>query len=261
MADFVTNKVNGQQCDASDWNQLADIDNTIISSDQAPSTGDLNQIGKAMANYTATADFYTDSGSANVYTLTAISPFQTPSKYTNGMKIRFRPANNGTGAATVAVGALGAKSIKKADGVTDVASGDIVTTADLELRYDGTNFRLTGSSATSSVITSYFESSQQVITLGGGLTIAHGLGAKPTLYKAFLQCTTAEYNYSIGDETPMLDSDLNTAGGGSTVALIPDATNIVARYGSAAIYVLNKTTGAYNAITTANWRLVIRAWA
>ena len=111
--------------------------------------------------------------------------------------------------------------------------------------------------------TSYFQSSQQTITLGGGLTLAHGLPRTPILYKAFLVCTDAggEAGYTQNQETPMLDSDLNTAGGGSTISMVPDGTNIVCRYGSAAIYVLNKSTGAYAAITVSKWKCIIRAWA
>ena len=109
----------------------------------------------------------------------------------------------------------------------------------------------------------YFQSAQQTITLGGGLTIAHGLTRSPTLYKAFLICTVGggQHGYAQNDETPMLDSDLNTAGGGSTISMVPNATNITCCYGSAAIYVLNKSTGVYAAITPASWKLVIRAWA
>lgn len=110
---------------------------------------------------------------------------------------------------------------------------------------------------------SYFQSSQQTITLGGGLTLAHGLPRTPILYKAFLICTDAggEHGYTQNQETPMLDSDLNTGGGGSTISMVPDGANVVCRYGSAAIYVLNKSTGAYAAITTSKWRCIIRAWA
>lgn len=113
--------------------------------------------------------------------------------------------------------------------------------------------------ATFSNNVNFFESSQQTIVFGGGFTIPHGLGVKPNSYKAYLVNIIEEHNYSVGDETPMLDSDLDTTGGGSTVALIPDSTNIVGRYGSAVIYVLNKNTGVYGAITPANWRMIIRA--
>ncbi|TIM06657.1 hypothetical protein [Mesorhizobium sp.] len=103
-----------------------------------------------------------------------------------------------------------------------------------------------------------FETSQQTITSGGSLTLAHGLGVKPKLYLAVLQCTTAEHGYSIGDEVPALTIASNSRG----VSIVPDATNLNIRYGNfaTAFEILNKTTGAGDAATNANWRLVVRAW-
>ena len=292
MADFTTTKVNGQQLDASEWNQLADIDNAVISSDQTPATGDLNQLGKAMANYASTADFYTDSGSANIYTLTAISPFQTPSKYTNGMRVRFRPANNGTGAATVAVGVLGAKSIKKADGTSDPAAGDISTARDAILRFDLALdlFRLdiTLASATETTAgiaeiatqaetntgtddlrfitplklatnssSKKFQSSQQTITLGGQLTIPHGLSSIPTFYETYLVCTDSggEAGYTQDQETKF--NGVN--GDGNYISIIPDATNLVIRIGANTLTVTSAATGTGVGITPSKWRLIFRA--
>ncbi|TIL43410.1 hypothetical protein [Mesorhizobium sp.] len=103
-----------------------------------------------------------------------------------------------------------------------------------------------------------YESSQQTITSGGSLTLAHGLGVKPKLYLAVLQCTTAEKGYSIGDEVAALTIPVNSRG----VSIVPDATNLNIRYGSfaTAFELLNKTTGDNDAATNANWRLVVRAW-
>ena len=117
--------------------------------------------------------------------------------------------------------------------------------------------------ATFSNNVNFFESSQQAITIAGSLTIAHGLPRQPILYKGFLKCTTAEFNYSIGDETPALESDANSAGAASGISVVPDATNLNIRFGnsSAVFFVINKTTGVLNAITPTNWRLVMRAWA
>ncbi|WP_287323717.1 hypothetical protein [Mesorhizobium sp.] len=104
-----------------------------------------------------------------------------------------------------------------------------------------------------------YESSQQTITSGGSLTLAHGLGVTPKLYLAVLQCTTAEKGYSIGDEVAALTIPVDSRG----VSIVPDATNLNIRYGSfaTAFELLNKTTGANEAATNANWALVARAWA
>ena len=106
-----------------------------------------------------------------------------------------------------------------------------------------------------------FVSAEQTITAAGALTIAHGLGASPSLIQGRYICKTAEHNYSIGDElivslTP-IESSLSYG-----MAAIPDATNISIRFGSHTnnAIILDKTTGALANMTNANWKLVVRAW-
>lgn len=140
MADPIVNKVIGSPFNPEDWNNItSDSENSIISSGQTPSNADLFQISKAMANYAAVSTFYTDSGVADAYVLTPIGAFKSPNTYIDGMEIRFRAGNNGTGgAATVNVNALGVKSLKEADGTTNPT---ISTTEDSVFRYDGAVFR------------------------------------------------------------------------------------------------------------------------
>lgn len=109
--------------------------------------------------------------------------------------------------------------------------------------------------------TAYYESSQQTITAAGALTLAHGLGRKPILVKIVLQCTTAEYNYSIGDEVTEFIPGWGSASRGITVT--PDATNLNVRFGSTAtpFAIFDKTTGAASVCTNASWKVVFRAWA
>lgn len=116
--------------------------NAITTSGQTASSGDTNQLAKAMANYAGVSNFYTESGAADAYVLTPISSFLGPHQYENGLLVRFRAGNANTGASTVNVDSLGVKNIKQADGSTDPSSGDIPTTRDTWLRYDGTNFRI-----------------------------------------------------------------------------------------------------------------------
>lgn len=118
--------------------------------------------------------------------------------------------------------------------------------------------------ANTPALTKYFESTQQVITAAGALTIAHGLAVKPKLIQAALVCLTAEHGYSINDEV-MMNPGVSSSGatGDRGLAVVTDATNLNVRYGSnASVFtLLNKTTGANAAPTLANWRLVLRAWA
>lgn len=107
-----------------------------------------------------------------------------------------------------------------------------------------------------------FTSAEQTITAAGGLTIAHGLTGAPNLIQAHLICKTGELGYSIGDELmyPMGEE----AGGANNrgLSVVPDATNLVIRYGQAVapMTILNKTTGVATVLTLANWKLVMKAW-
>jgi hypothetical protein len=111
------------------------------------------------------------------------------------------------------------------------------------------------------IFTEQFESTGQTISAAGTLTLAHGLAAQPKLYFTYIKCTTAEYNYSIGDEVPVpMNGNSNNSYG---VTVVPDGTNLNIRFGSnAAVFqVLNKTTGASANITLGSWEFYIRAWA
>lgn len=78
----------------------------------------------------------TDTGTASAHVLT---PTTALVGYTYGLMLLYRPANAGTGALTVNVSALGAKSVKTIAGA-DPTSGDVLANQPLLLMYDGTNF-------------------------------------------------------------------------------------------------------------------------
>lgn len=61
--------------------------------------------------------------------------------YAAGLIVIFKPANNNTGAATINIGSLGAKSIVKGDG-TALEAGDLQASVQHALLYDGTSFVL-----------------------------------------------------------------------------------------------------------------------
>ena len=146
MADFNTSKIDGNTVAALEWNQFADTDNIIITSGQTPSSSNLNQLGIAAARYSSGGQFFTDSGTANTYVLSPVSPFKSPvdatNTYFNGMTIVFRAGNANSGASTVNINGAGLKNLKKEDGSTDLTSGDILPTKDSRFRYNGTSFVL-----------------------------------------------------------------------------------------------------------------------
>lgn len=94
----------------------------------------------------------------------------TLTTYTTGMVIELVCSTTAiTGASTLNVDSLGAKSIKKSDGTTATATGDCPVGSQVPLRYDGTVFRLPA--AGSSVATG----SPTVIPLWGDF-VAKGSG-------------------------------------------------------------------------------------
>ena len=79
----------------------------------------------------------TSGGSANAHTIT-LTPAITA--YAAGQRFAFIPGNTNTGATTIDVNGVGAKSIKKF--AADVSAGDLSTSVPCSITYDGTNFNL-----------------------------------------------------------------------------------------------------------------------
>lgn len=111
-------------------------------------------------------------------------------------------------------------------------------------------------------ITKEFVSAEQTITVGGLLTLAHGLGAKPKIVQVTMICKTAELGYSVGDEAVMnnaMSGDADSRG----LTIVPGTSNIDVRIGSSSIplRILAKNTGTMSSPVFGNWRLIVRAWA
>lgn len=144
------------------------------------------------------------------------------------------------------------------------ADGDIVDGPDVP---DNSNLSINGSDvARRDNVKTYvdgrrFTSSAQTITSGGLLTLAHGLDAAPRMVRLRLKCTTAEQNYSIGDE--IIVSENSTAGASFQrfTGIRVDATNVYIRFSSNAgvFSTANATTGAATVLTNANWELYVEA--
>jgi len=100
-----------------------------------------------------------------------------------------------------------------------------------------------------------------VPTTAGTYTLgAHGFNQTPKSIEVWLECLTAEQGYSVGDvvrpeeiySSPTLWTHTPSA----------DSTNVYVVIGNAAgIAAPHKTTGASQALTAANWKLIVRAWA
>ena len=105
-----------------------------------------------------------------------------------------------------------------------------------------------------------FTSAQQTITNGGQLVIAHGLGVTPGFASTQLVCVTAEAGYSAGDivSYPAIGIGFNTSSYGATPTV--DVTNVTLRISSAGFAIFNKSNGVPTGLTSANWRLIVKAY-
>jgi hypothetical protein len=79
-----------------------------------------------------------DSGSVNALAVTLVP---VPTAYVAGQTLRIKAANSNTGATTLNVNSLGAKSVIRRDG-SALLDSDIMSGAVQEYIYDGTNFQL-----------------------------------------------------------------------------------------------------------------------
>ena len=110
------------------------------------------------------------------------------------------------------------------------------------------------------IFTSYFESAEQTITSVGSLTLAHGLGVEPKLIQALLVCKTAEFGYSINDRVVIDPSYANPATDRGH-SVVVDNINLNIRFSTNGYTLIHKTGGAAANITSANWKVIFRAWA
>lgn len=105
-----------------------------------------------------------------------------------------------------------------------------------------------------------FTSSEQTITTSGLLTLAHGLGVRPSLIQVFLRCKVADSGFSIGDELeiPATFYNINSAWN----SCYADATNIYMKFNAQTnVYLMgNKTSGANAFYANTSWRLIVKGW-
>lgn len=146
------------------------------------------------------------------------------------------------------------------------ASGRAVSTT-VDTATTGTNTTQIASTAfvqqelAAAPLATFFESSEQSMTLGGTITVAHGLGARPKLTRLILKCTTADSPYNVGDEIELgHDHTINEGGQRGFAVYYTDTTNINVVVGSSGAIPVIAPGGSYLTITLSSWRLIIRAW-
>lgn len=142
-------------------------------------------------------------------TITA-SGSPTVASYVTGASYYFTPAGSNTGAATINIDSLGAKSITK-NGTTALAAGDLTANRMTVVVYDGTQFQLVNPPASSGVLTNgntAIGTSALNSLTSGSLNAAFGYEAAKSLttggtntavgYQALRSGTDANYNVGVG---------------------------------------------------------------
>lgn len=128
-------------------------------------------------------------------------------------------------------------------------------------RRGSTLYEVSRSSATTtSPFTTSYESTEQTITLGGSISLTHGLGGVPKGVNLYMVCQSSDIGYTTGDR--VLVATNNDIGGnlnrgyGTKVS----STEINIKVGNTAPALINFSTGNAADVTVASWKLVVVAW-
>ena len=122
-------------------------------------------------------NYYADSsGSANALVVTVSSPQLV--SYAAGLTLFVKVANTNTGASTINVNALGAKSITT-PAIGALSAGDLIAGAVVQLTYDGTQFQL-GSVGSFIALRATTLAVSGATTLSSNVTISGGTSITPS---------------------------------------------------------------------------------
>ena len=133
----LTTKVTGNTLLAAEFVQpMEEIQTVIQKSGIVLSSGDSQQMAKALSTLVPSASFMSCTGVMPTKVLTSINSHQVIDSYVDGMTFRFRSGDsNGVSGATIDVDSKGAKAVRRMDN-GNIASGDISSVVDSEIRYD-----------------------------------------------------------------------------------------------------------------------------
>jgi hypothetical protein len=105
--------------------------------------------------------------------------------------------------------------------------------------------------------------STETISAGSTVSIIHGLSSRPYLSEIYLECTSAEQGYSIGDKIyPLSCSSFTTADNGGIFPIIPSDTTI--SFDMASLYpvfrAVNKSGYGVVDLDEGKWSMKIRSY-
>lgn len=196
---------------------VTDASNTArFPENQAPST--VNNGARALEGMLAR--FYADtngsistSGSSSAYVLAAS---RTISAIAVGDSFIFKANHASTGATTIAIDGLATKSIKKLHDQA-IAANDIENGSICHIVYDGTNFQLISSLATSGLANIVEDTSPQ---LGGQLDVnGQALGSGTLELLKFSETGSAVNEFTIANASTGNGPTLSATGDDSNVAI------------------------------------------
>ena len=91
-------------------------------------------------------------------------------------------------------------------------------------------------------------------------TQAHGLGRQPAHVAVFLENTTTEANWAVGDRVLFASSSASGAAAASSLTVGVNTTTLYLATGPALPAMNNRTTGASASIVAANWKVIFRVY-
>lgn len=166
----IPNKSSGDTLTGSEFSDLKnESQNVITDTGIILSGGDVNQLGKSIANYVGAGDFYDETGIADAYVATVIGSRKGPTAYFDGLRVRLRPGNTNTGSSTLNVNGLGVKNI---DGTT--VAGTIQAGADYTFLFDSGADAFTIAESSLLANPAQSKTTDGFVTLPGGIILQWG---------------------------------------------------------------------------------------
>lgn len=151
-------------------------ENDALAATTTPSSSNLFVTQKDLQR--GTELYAADAGANDTYVIT-LSP--APAAYVTGMKISFKANTANTGACTLNVNGLGAKTIKKFVS-TDLSDNDILASQFVTVIYDGTNFVLQSTVSSFKGLVAKGTATKNLADASTTQNIAHGLGFIPVQF-------------------------------------------------------------------------------
>ena len=202
-------------------------------------------------DYVRQPGYGSTTGSANTYVLT-LTPALTA--YAAGVCVAVQINAANTGASTINVNGLGAKSIRDSKGVA-LTAGKLILNGVYTLRYDGTNFILQGEGGSGDALASDLLLGKKASTDAGDITGTIPSKGVATITPSTVDQTIAAGQYLSGIQT------IASLGGSATAAQVlagvPFSSNVAGR--SATGTMPNRAGGYHNAIAAnedAGWLLI-----